>query len=216
MQPVGGQCRRRLAGGQGGWSSAVMGDAAELMPAEAMILMDTSVNPSQLSRVTIMALMLRRVVRAATEQRHGLFRSRQAAMIAASLGTLILLAPELRPRLKQVAKMLQEPDAGVSGDSGSDLHGSERHGLDAGGDAGFYAFGGAMDEFDASFDAAFDGGGGDGGGDSGGSSAGAWGLTWAAALPTCQAQPLPMEPLCSPHPCSSPSPWAACDYATAW
>lgn len=295
MQLVGGQCWRWLARGQGGWSSAVMGDAAELMPAEAMVLMDTSVNPSQLFKVTIMALMLRRVVRAATEQRHGLFRSRQvtrlhasaapdqpahvqsalavlrsanggtvaevvaaarraygqnlaafkqkqvipamvqrelvqqrtfrllwafpwrrtvltpggaaalerlraaldrgrsvpgfldrdprqAAMIAASLGTLILLVPELRPHLKQVARMLQEPDAGVSGDSGSgsDPHGSERHGLDAGDDAGSDAFGGAMDgfdagfdaSFDAGFDAAFDGGGGNGGGDSGGGSGG--------------------------------------------
>jgi len=264
-----------------------MDATVELTPPEAMVLMDTAVRPAQLFKVTVMALMLQRVVRAVTEERRGWFRTRrvtrmhaglapglpghvqsalevvrcanggtvadvvaaaraaygpdlgrfkqeqvlpalirrelvqqgtsrvlglfprrlsrtpggtaalerlraaldrgrtvpafldrdprQAAMIAASLGTLILLVDELRPHLKRLAEVLPERDSGGSGDgggSGSDSGDTDRHNLDPSWDAG------ALDALDGAmtgFDSAFDGGGSDGGGDSGGGDGGGGG-----------------------------------------
>lgn len=106
---------------------------------------------------------------------------RQAAMIAASLGTLILLVEELRPHLKRLAQALVERDDGGAGDGGgSDPGTPEHHDLNLGWDAGaFDALDGDMDGFDAGFDAGFDsaldGSGSDGGGDSGGGDGGGGG-----------------------------------------
>ena len=62
---------------------------------------------------------------------------RQAAMIAASLGTLILLVEELRPHLKRLAQALVERDDGGAGDGGgSDPGTPEHHDLNLGWDAG--------------------------------------------------------------------------------
>lgn len=99
---------------------------------------------------------------------------RQAAMIAASLGTLVLLVEELRPHLKRLTQALAQRNDGGAGDGGSsDSGGPEHHDPSWDWDAGaFDALDGAMDGFDSGFDSAFDGGGSDGGGDSGGSDGG--------------------------------------------
>lgn len=108
----------------------------------------------------------------------------QAAALAATLGTAILLADELKPHYRRLAQAMRAQESG-DGDATIDISAVYAPGGDtiAGavlpdffcpGDfdfAAFYALDGGFDAFDAGFsDAGGDsGGGGDGGGDGGGS-----------------------------------------------
>jgi hypothetical protein len=102
----------------------------------------------------------------------------RAAAMAASLGTLVLLAPTLMPHFKPLSDAMRLHSGGDGSFVGLDTSSSHHGGFDFGGfDFGSLDLGslGSFDAGMASFDAGFSdggGGGGDGGGDSGGGGGG--------------------------------------------